>query len=470
MRVLLVYPSLLRADVRHYSRAVEKHRGIYPSLGLGYIASSLLRHGHQVAVVDCDAEDKPRQKIEKTVREFQPDLVGCHTMTWTFAQANWLLQMIKEIKPDIRSVAGGPNITAFPSFALEVSEFDLGVYGEGEITIIELADALEKGRELKDISGASFKKGGEVVVNSPRALIPDLDEVPFPAWQLLPLPRYFDVFTRHRRFATMMASRGCPYDCTFCDRLNRMGRQWRVRSPQNVVAEIKFLMSNFGIREVMFFDDNFIIDRSWIYNLCEEMLRQKVAVDWECRARVDMVDRPLLQAMKKAGCYRIRYGMESGDDNILKVLKKGITVEQSLECARISKEAGIEIFAYFMMGSPCETKETLEKTLALAMKVDGDFTVFSKTIPIVGSELFDWAVQNGYINKDYWKDFLLGKETNPAPALSTLELPEKVVDEYISRANRKFYLRPGYLVRRLRSIRSPGQLYRQFQMARGVFS
>lgn len=470
MKVLLIYPSLLRADIRHYTKAVERHRGIYACLGLSYVASSLLHRGHQVAYIDCDAEDNPWKSIETTVREFQPDLVGFHTMTWTFAQANELLMMIKEIRPDIKSVAGGPNITSFPSFALEISEFDLGVHGEGEITITELVDALENGHNLNKIAGISFKAGGEVIVNPPRTFIADLDQVPFPAWDMLAFSRYFDAFTRHNRFATMMATRGCPFNCTYCDRLNRMGRKWRARSPQNVVEEIKFLISSFGIKEVMFFDDNLIVDHNWIYSLCEEISRQKVEVDWECRARVDMVDRPLLQAMKKAGCYRIRYGMESGDDYILEVLKKGIAVEQSLECARISKEAGIEIFAYFMMGSPYETTETLDRTLELALKVDGDFAVFSKTILIVGSELFDWAVENGYIHRDYWKNFLLGKETNPAPALSTKDLPEGVVDKYISRANGKFYLRPRYVARRLRSIRSPGQLYRQFQMARGVFS
>lgn len=466
MNVLLLCPSLLKADIRHYQEGVEKRRGIYPSLGISYIASSLLQHRHKVLIIDIDTEDQPWRRIRTVVKEFRPDLIGFHTMTWTFRQANELAKRIKELRPEVKLVVGGPNVTCFPRLSLEISEFDFAVKGEGELTIVELVDALENSKNLGSISGLLYKENGKVIQNGPRTLIKNLDEIPFPAWQLLPVIKYYDVFTHQRHFATLTATRGCPYNCIFCERKIRMGMKWRSRSPENIAAEIRWLISQYGIGEFMFFDDNFIIDHDWVYRLCEEIERLDKRVLWECRARVDMVDRPLLKAMKDAGCYRIRYGMESGDNEILKILKKGITVEQSLECARMSKEVGIEIFAYFMMGSPYETLETMEKTLQLALKVNADFAVFSKTILIVGSELFTWAAGNGYIDKNYWKDYLLGKETNPALALSTDELPEYVVDEYISLANKKFYLRPQYLMRRISKIRNVSQLYRQLQMAR----
>ena len=469
MNILLIYPSLLKADIGHYQEGVEKHRGIYPSLGISYIAASLLQQRHKVVIIDIDTEDQPWRRIKTVVTEFKPDLIGFHTMTWTFRQANRLAKRIKELRAEAKLVVGGPGVTSFPRLSLEIGEFDLAVEGEGEVTIVELVDALENSKNLGNVSGLVYKENGKVIQNEPRRLIKNLDEVPFPAWQLLPVMKYYDVFTHQRHFATLIATRGCPYDCIFCDRKNRMGRKWRSRSPENIAAEMRWLISQYGIREFMFFDDNFIIDHDWVYRLCEEIKRLNQRVLWECRARVDMVDTPLLKAMKDAGCYRIRYGMESGDNEILKILKKGITVEQSLECARMSKEVGIEIFAYFMMGSPHETPETLEKTLQLALKVDPDFAIFSKTILIVGSELFTWAAENGYIDENYWKNYLLGKETNPAPALSTDELPEYVVDEYISLANKKFYLRPQYLMRRVSKIRSVAQLYRQLQMAKGLF-
>jgi radical SAM superfamily enzyme YgiQ (UPF0313 family) len=217
-----------------------------------------------------------------------------------------------------------------------------------------------------------------------------------------------------------------------------MGNRWRVRSVENVIKEIELLYDKYNIREIMFYDDNFVFDKNWIYEFCSKLTRK---IDWECRTRVDTVDLPLLKAMKEAGCYRIRYGMEGGNQEMLRILKKGITVEQIQDCAKATKEAGIEIFAYFMMGSPYENKGTLEDTLSLALEIDADFTVFSKTILIIGSELFDWAVKNGQIRADYWERFLAGEETDPAPALYGKE-----VDDFIKYSYKKIYSRPKQLL------------------------
>lgn len=466
MKVLLINPSLLQSEIGHYAKGIEKQRGVYPPLGLGYVASSLKRSGHQVVIVDCDAETNSWQKLKTIVAELDPDLVGFYTMTWTFRQAMEILKSIKELKPDIKSVIGGPNVSSFPKFSLEISDFDFAVVGEGEVTAVELVEALENNGEFDEIKGLIYKEKGKIIKNPPRQFNEDIDSISFPAWEELPIRSYYDIFTQKRNFITMMASRGCPFNCTFCDRKNRLGQKWRVRSPGNVVEEMEWLNSHYEIKEFMFFDDNFILDKGWIYQFCEELLRKDLQVVWECRVRVDMVDRPLLRAMKRAGCYRIRYGMESGDDEILKILKKGTTVYQIRECVKVSKEANIEIFAYFMMGSPFETPETLEKTLNLALEIDPDFAVFSKTILIVGSELFDWAINHGYIIQDHWEKFLRGEENNPAPVLETKQLPEKVIDKYIKGANKKFYLRPSYILKKTLAIRSFHQLWRQAKMAK----
>lgn len=465
MNILLINPSLKGAEIGHYKREIEKSRGVYPSLGLSYVASALLSAGHNVILFDWDATPQPEKSLVKVIKELKPKLVGFYLMTWTFRQAKDMLKIIKEFSPDIKSVVGGPNVHSFPVISLKFSDFDFAIQGEGEYTILELIDHLEGEKDAASIRGLIWR-GGDIIQNSSRPFIEDLDKINFPAWDKLPYKNYYDVFTQNRHFATLIATRGCPWDCTFCDRKNRMGSIWRKRSTDNIIKELKWLRDSFNIREFMFFDDNLVVDKNWVMEFCDKIVSNNLDIDWECRARVDMVDRPLLNTMKKAGCYRIRYGMEAGDNRILKVLKKGISVEQIRDCAHISKEAGIEIFAYFMMGSPYETEETLNKTLELALEVDADFTLFSKTILIVGSELFEWAVENGYIKKNYWLDYLLGKENNPAPALSTKELPEKVVDRYISMANQKFYLRPKYIFHRLTKIKKPSQFCRQLQMAR----
>src|SRR3989344_9403381 len=401
MKILLINPSLLQASTGQYEEELEKERGVYPPLGLAYIAAVLERADHSVKIIDCDVEENYEEKILSLTQEWQPQLVGFYAMTWSFKLAKNLADKIKAIDPKIITVLGGPNATSMPILSLKLGNFDFAVISEGELTIIELTDKLEgkNNLDLDQIQGLAFKKDSEIIITPPRPLIENLDSLPFPARHLLPMEKYFDVFSREKHFATIIATRGCPFNCVFCDRKNRMGRTWRMRSPENIEQEIKEVIDQYGIREFMFFDDNFIIDKEWAYEVCERL--KKLNIIWECRERVDMVDEPILRAMKSAGCYRIRFGFESGDNRILNVLKKGITVEQSLKCAQICKNIGMEIYGYFMIGAPEETPQTIERTINLALKIEPSFAIFSKTILIPGSELFEYGVSNGQIDKDY---------------------------------------------------------------------
>lgn len=467
MRILLINPSLLEANISHYKKSVEKNRGVYPPLGIAYVASSLLKAGHEVRLIDCDVEEDYLGKIATTCRRFKPELVGFYSMTWTFRQNVNLLKRIKRIHPKLKSVVGGPNISAFPKESLKLSDFDFAVKGEGEMAAVELVEALEGKKKFGDVDGLIWRKGKRIIQNKDRALIKDLDILSYPSWALLPVKKYFDVFTKSPHFVTILATRGCPFRCTFCDRENRMGRKWRMRSPENVVEEMRFVHDKYGVSEFMFFDDNFVVNKKWVVDFCK--LVEPYSFLWEIRTRVDTVDLPLLKAMKKAGCYRIRYGMESADNGTLKTIQKDITAEMIRKCAKISHQSGIEIFAYFMLGLPYETEEKMEKTLKLAIEIDPDFVLFSKTILIPGSEMFDWGVKEGLISKDYWLRFLQGEEADPAPGLETKSLTLEVVEAYVSKGNKRFYLRPRYVVRRILSIRSPFQFMRQLNMAKSMF-
>ena len=466
MKILLINPSLKEAEISHYKKKVEKNRGVYTPLGLCYIASSLINKNHLVKIIDCDIEENYIEKIENTLKEFDPEIVGFYVMTWTYRQTKEIARKIKKYNSEIKTIVGGPQPTTFPKLSINCPEFDFGVISEGETTIQELISAIKNHNSFDKIKGLVFKKKSEVIVNSKRELIKDLDLIPFPARNLLPVNKYFDIFTKKRNFATLIASRGCPFKCSFCDRDNRMGRYWRVRSPKNIIQEIKEIQKKYNINEFMFFDDNLTSDKKWILRLCDLIKKEKLKIIWECRTRVDLVDKKILVAMKQAGCYRIRFGFESGNNKILKIIQKDITVEQSLKCAEICKETKMEIFGYFMMGSPYETEKNLKETLNLALKINPDFALFSKTILIPNTEIFDWAVKNNYIKKDYWEKYLSGKEINSAPALNTRELPEKIVNKYISLANKKFYLRFNYLLKRILSIRNWQQFLSQLKMAK----
>jgi anaerobic magnesium-protoporphyrin IX monomethyl ester cyclase len=468
MKILLINPSLREANIGHYDEAAEKQRGIYPPLGLCYIGAVLEKEKHQVKIIDCDAEEAGLSKIKEEMEEYKPDLVGIYVMTWTFGQAKDIAILVKSIDKKVQIVAGGPNITCMPRQSLKYGNFDFGVVGEGELTIVELINVINENKSnYEGIKGLVFRRGEEIVVNGSRPLVGDIDSIPFPSRHLMPIKKYYDVFTRKKYFATLIATRGCPFNCTFCDRENRMGKNWRVRSPKNIVDEIEEINSKYDIKEFMFFDDNLLVNKDWSLKLCKEIIDRRLNIIWECRARADMLtDETVVKTLKKAGCYRIRVGFESGDNEILKVIKKGITTEQSRKCAETCKKAGIEIFGYFMMGSPEETKETLQKTLDLAMEINPSFALFSKTVMIPGSELFEWGVGKGYISKDYWERFLRGEEKNGAPTIDTPKLPEAEVDRYIKLANKKFYLRPTYMIKKLLAIRSPYQFWRQVEMAK----
>lgn len=468
MKILLINPPILVDEVMRDFEKFERMRGVYPPLGLLYVAAAAERLGHEVAVIDCDAEDDYMGRLRAVCEASRPDIVGFYAFTWNYRGAARLASFVKSICPKVKTILGGPNATSFPEQSLRLGDFDVVVMGEGEETIRELLAAFEKNGSLQGVSGIAFKSGEGIVQNPPREFIDDLDAVPFPARHLVRMERYHDVFTRERKFATMIATRGCPFQCTFCNRNARLGRVLRTRSPENVVEEIGQVGETYGIREFMFFDDNFILDKKWAHSFCRALDISGFDVLWEIRTRVDTVDEDVLKALKDAGCYRIRFGFEAGDDAILKTLKKGITVAQSLECARLCHKIGIEMFGYFILGAPGETEETMRKTIDLAIKIEPRFALFSKFVPYPCTEAFDWAVASDCVEKDYWINFIAGRNLDSHPALDQKQLPAKVVEGYLCMANRRFYFRPRYLAGMVREIRSPMRFWQYLRIAKSL--
>lgn len=468
MKVLLINPSLQKSTIGHYKSSIEKSRGIYPPLGLCYVASALREYGCEVRIYDCDATDFTQENLVHMATNYDPAWIGIYTMTWTFSQACKIVEILKSAMKNAVFIAGGPNVTSFPEETLKYSKFDYAIAGEGEIAALRFVEMMKGHIKAQQVPALIYRKDDQILQNSTSDFLDNLDDLSIPARDLLPANEYYDVFTKHSSFITMITSRGCPYNCIYCDRKNRMGRKWRAHSAERILEEIEEAIGFYKTREVMFFDDEFIIDKERIYDFCNRILTKGIKIDWECRARVDQVDEKLLSAMARAGCYRIRFGFESGNDNILKLLRKGITVEQSIKCARISRKVGIEIFGYFMLGCPEETPRTVEETIKFALNLDLDFAIFSKAILIPGSELFEWGVANNQISSDYWQRYLKGEDLKGSPAISTKILPETVVDDYIKKANKEFYLRLSFLKRRILSIRSFSQMSKQIQMGKSL--
>ncbi len=457
MKILLIFPPA-RQSVTKLAKILEDR---IPPLGIAYVAAALERKGHQVKIIDADTEGLDLEKLGKLALGYQPQVIGISTLTPTFKKARQTARCLKKLLPQVPIIFGGPHLASFPKISLEFPEIDYGVIDEGEITICELLDALEQNKSVDQVKGVVYRKEGKIIQTKPRELIQDLDSIEFPAWHLLPMDKYWQTISREKKFATMISSRGCPFNCLFCDPEGRLGKKFRGRSSDNIVKEIELLYNNYGIKEIVFYDDTFTFDRQRIVDFSKLMIEKKLPVIWECRTRVDRVDEELLKIMKKAGCYRIRYGVESGNEKILQVLRKGITKEQVRKAFSFSKRYKIETFAYFMIGSPQEDKETIQDTINFVLELDPDFVIFSTTLVFnKGNDLFKWAAQKGYIANDYWQRFVRGEDLDPYPVLETDNLSKEEKLAYTQLAYRRFYIRPSFILKKLKEFRHPKRFFK----------
>jgi len=441
MRIQLIrYHDVGNINTR-LAQSLNKRQGVLPPLGVAYIASSLEKHNHEVAIIDAIALGLSREQVRRRIKEFSPDIVGITAMTPNFRGAQEAGRIAKE--EGALTVVGGVQLSLFPEETLSCDYFDFGILGEGEETMVELCKALEYKEKTDVISGLVTKKNGKVHVNSPR-IVSDLDTIPMPAYHLLPMTKYSSIIGLHP-VSTMIGTRGCPYKCGFCYKTPSDSRH-RVRNPVNVVDEMEFLIKQYKIKEIMFYDDLMLPD--YAAGLCEEILRRGIGIKWQSPQRVNLVNPRLLKLMAKAGCRLLRYGVEQGDPEMMRRVEKHITVDQAKRVFRWTREAGIDAFAYFIIGYPNEDARTMRATINLAKELNPQYVMFTKAVPLPGTRMMELAVEKGIIPHDYWRKFVLGERVEAIPQL----VPG--VDLWLKRAYREFYLRPGRIVRQIGQIRS----------------
>ena len=305
-------------------------RPIQP-MGLLYLASVLRRAGHSVRIIDGEVERIGHDALVDIVAAERPDLFG---MTTTTAQATWAFALAEALKRRVPGTfvgLGGPHASSLPERSLqEAPSLDAVVFGEGEQTILEIMDRLRSRDTLEGVHGTAFRDKDGIVVNVSRELVEDLDSLPFPAWDLIPMQKYVASTSfpnKVKQYTNIFTSRGCPYGCTFCGAKTTWTRKFRARSPENVIAEIEEVYTRFGIPNFFISDDLFTLKRKRVLEICNLIIEKKLPITWTCLSRVNTVDREMLALMKKAGCYLICYGLESGSQEILDELKKGTTVE-----------------------------------------------------------------------------------------------------------------------------------------------
>ena len=423
--------------VRHHDTAYVNTRfpvslniaqGVYPPLGIAYIAANLEREGYEVEILDSLAENLTTQETKERIRGIEPDVVGVTAMTPTVLGALEVLKLTKEIDKDIITVIGGPQLSVYPEETVSYNFVDYGIIGEGELAMAKL---------LKDLPNT---KVHESIINR------DLSDLPLPARHLLPVDKYQCILMKNP-MTTMITARGCPFHCSFCF-TDKYRQSYRVRTAKDVVDEMEMCVNKYRVKEIGFYDDCFP-NRKHLVSICEEIIDRGLKVSWETPQRTDLVDLELLKLMKEAGCIRLRYGVESGNQRILKLMNKGTNLEDIEKVFRWTKDVGIETFAYFMIGYLTGSKDTVQDTIEFAKKLNPDWLIFMVTIPMPMTELMKQSTD--IVDPDYWKKFTLGCDN---------KVPHLVVDadKLCEHAYKEFYIRPSFILKKLAEIRSYDQL------------
>ncbi len=461
MRVLLIYPPISKLE--RYSSAIGSAGGNQAPLGVFYLAAYLRQQGHPVQVIDGEANRLTAEDIAARAKQFQPQLLGISSSTVAFHRSLEVARALKDRWPELPIVLGGPHPSSNVHHAMSFPAFDFAVVGEGELTLAALVRSLAAGGDLSAVEGLAFRRDGELIVNPPRPRIADLDSLPFPAYDLIP---NLDVYVpppcnyKKRPVANVITSRGCPNACTFCDRAV-FGQRLRQRSAANIAAEIETLYHTYGVREIAFVDDTFTIRPARIRELFAVLAEKRISFPWTCMSRINTVDRELLSFMRAQGCWHISFGIESGSEDILRLIKKNISLRQVRQAVAWCRELGIRSKGFFMLGHPGETLETVEQTVQLALELPLDDVVVTINTPIPGSQQYAEAEQYGWLDKNDWSRFNYWCPVFVPRGLSQEVLLEKHKDFY-----RRFYLRPRILWRYGLSFLSPSGPRRFWSLCR----
>jgi anaerobic magnesium-protoporphyrin IX monomethyl ester cyclase len=442
MKTLLVYPRF-----SPYSS---------PPLGLAYIAANMRKEGLDVDMADCTFNMTMESLMER-IRAYAPDIVGVSLVTSNLREFREIVGRIRSFNRDIKIIAGGPHPSVMPQETLRDYGVDIVIIGEGEHTMVDIVRALEKGRPLSTVRGIAYGKGKAFRRTPPRPPIEDLDSLPFPARDMLPMKNYIGAmsgrssWTVPRPSTTIIGSRGCPYNCTFCATKLIHGRRIRLRSAKNFVDEIEHLVEVYGVKGLWFNDDSFTVDRKWVLDIFAELKERKIDIGWGCNTRVNLVDAGLLKTMKQNGCRLISYGVESGVQDVLnKYLKKGTLLSHIEKTFRLTAKTGIFSHATFMVGIPGETLDDMKKSIEFAKRIEPDAINVSIATPLPGTEFLDMCRSMGTLDMLDWEelDYMFRGVVNTADFTS--EDARRMQKEFF----KEFYFRPMYILTQLSRMRS----------------
>jgi radical SAM superfamily enzyme YgiQ (UPF0313 family) len=435
-----------------------------PALGLLVLAATARAHGHDCRVLEAAALDLDVDAAIARLADAPPEVLGLSATTLAIGAAQAFAAAVKARFPQVTTVLGGPHVSAVPEETLRrTPAIDIAVVGAGEETLVELLATLQQGGDLASVRGLVFRHGDQLIKTPPRAPLRDLDSLPQPAWDLLDgfpqryAPAPFKV--RHLPAASLVSSRGCPNECIFCDR-SVFGATCHAHSAAYVATQMRALHRDYGVREFCFEDDTFVTFRKRLRELCHDLIENGPRFSWNCLGRVDHVTPDDLKLMRRAGCWQISYGIESGNQAILDTIGKRVTLAQIRDAVRWTREAGIKAKGFFIVGHPGETRETLHETIDFALELPLNDLSVTLLTPFPGTELYERAAEFGSFTADWGQLNLL------TPVFVPFGLTADDLVQAQHELNRRFYLRPrvfaDYAGRALRQPRMTWALAKGF--------
>lgn len=460
MRVALVHYHVHRLANEPGNRTVMKHFGHMPNLQLLYVAAVLEQLGVEVAYYDLVGMNITEADLQRRLQAFDPTLIGMSVYTSHFHQAISYARLCREAVPRAKMLMGGVHLSLFPHETMRHAPIvDYGCVGEAEMMLPEFIRRLQHHESLEGTPGLIWRRGEEVLFQGPAPLNLDLDSCPFPARHLIPNQVYFNFISTRQNYTIFNSSRGCPFTCIFCEAAHS---RWRGRSPENIHAEFEQCHETFGIREIDMFDSSFTVRKERVLQLCHLLIQSGLnkRVIWNVRSTINAVNEEMLEALREAGCYRIFYGIESGNEAILKKLRKPVRLERTRQILKKTREMKISTFGYFLIGAPGDTRETVRQTIDFAKSLPLDFAIFNSLTAYPHTELYEKHYLP-FVEQDFWADYL----THPKPVETFMgrpwtELPDAEIRLLAHSAMNEFYFRPMQIWRALRSVRSWHQLKR----------
>lgn len=456
--IILVYPPVTLSG--RYNEVATGHE--VPPQPLIYLGAVLREKGYSVEIIDANAIGWSSKQVVDYVLDKCPICVGVTSPTMLISTAELIFKNIKERNANITTVVGGPHVSAIPLETMQrYADIDIGVAGEGEITIIELMRYLKESKgDLSSIKGIIFRENGQLNITEKRPFIENLDSLPFPAWDLLPdvLKYYQQSVTRLDKLpaVSLTTSRGCPYQCTFCAR-NVFGNKTRTHSAEYIMKVIRYLIKKYRVKSLCIEDENFVIFRKRLIQLCNKMIEGKLNITWSCASTINEINPEILRLMKRAGCWQISFGIESGCQHILDFIKKGTRIPTIKNALKMTRDAGIMPKGYFMIGHLIETEDTIRKTIDFAKEVALDDFQMSFLVPFPGTEIYKVAHKYGSFDNDWSKMNIW------TPIFIPHGLTRQDLETWSKRAFREFYFRPRQISNFVRRAFRPAYFRKYFK-------